>query len=168
MRKLVLSALLGLLVAAAAPAAAQQLGGPTNGTLGTPNSQGPVFIFRPSATGPFVVVPPGFPFSRETVPFRDEPHSLNNPHPMLPNAGLGYAVRQVWMPPQPVVMQVYVPVPEGIPARYQTMYAQVPGFYVTETTTGVILPERWVLDQVTGGIYQWRRAPEQFVPRSAR
>jgi hypothetical protein len=85
---------------------------------------------------------------------------------MLPNAGLGYAVRQVWMPPQPVVMQVYVPMPEGIPGKYQTMYAQIPGFYVTETTTGVLIPERWVLDQVTGGVYRWRRAPEQFVPSS--
>jgi hypothetical protein len=155
--------LLLLLVGTVGTAVAQQING-SSGTLGTTNPTGPVFIVRPSPTGPFIVVPPGFPFSRETIPFRDEPHSLNNPHPMLPNAGLGYAVRQVWMPPRPVVMQVYVPMPEGIPGKYQTMYAEVPGFYVTETTTGVVLPERWVLDQVTGGVYQWRRAPEQFVP----
>jgi hypothetical protein len=48
------------------------------------------------------------------------------------------------------------------------MYAEVPGFYATQTTTGVVLPERWVLDQVTGGVYQWRKAPEQFVPSSSR
>ena len=163
MRTSAVSTLLLLLVGTVGPAVAQQVGG-SNGTLGTPNTQGPVFIVRPSPTGRFVVVPPGFPFSRETIPFGDEPHALNNPHPMLPNAGLGYAVRQVWMPPQPVVMQVYVPMPEGIPGKYQTMYAQVPGFYVTETTGGMLIPERWVLDQVTGGVYQWRRAPEQFVP----
>jgi hypothetical protein len=87
---------------------------------------------------------------------------------MLPNAGLGYAVRQVWMPPQPVTMRVYVPTPEGVPSRYQTMFAQVPGFYIVETTTGYWLPERWVLDQVNDGLYQWRRAPMQFVPTGSR
>ena len=161
------STLLLLLVGTVGPAVAQQVGG-TTGSLGLPNPQGPVFVIRPNPTGAFVVVPPGFPFSRETVPFTDEPHALNNPHPMLPNAGLGYAVRQVWMPPRPVVMQVYVPMPEGIPGKYQTMYAEIPGFYITQTTTGVVVPERWVLDQVTGGVYQWRRAPEQFVPSSSR
>jgi hypothetical protein len=155
---------LGLVLAVGllTPAAAQTTG------LSTPNPQTPVFVFRPTPTGPFAVVPPGFPFSRESIPFTDEPHALNNPHPMLPNAGLGYAVRQVWMPPQPVAMQVYVPTPEGVPARYQTMFAQVPGFYVTETSTGVWLPERWVLDQVNVGIYEWRVAPMQFVPNGSR
>jgi hypothetical protein len=159
----VLVAGLLLLVGTAAPARAQQVNG-SNGTLGTTNPQGPVFIFRPSPTGPFAVVPPGFPFSRETIPFGDEPHALNNPHPMLPNAGLGHAVSRVWMPPRPVVMRVYVPMPGSMPGQYQTMYAEVPGFYATQTTTGILLPERWVLDQVTEGVYQWRRAPEQFVP----
>jgi hypothetical protein len=167
MRTAAVSTLLLLLVGTVGPAVAQQVGG-TTGSLGLPNPQGPVFVIRPNPTGAFVVVPPGFPFSRETVPFTDEPHALNNPHPMLPNAGLGYAVRQVWMPPRPVVMQVYVPMPEGIPGKYQTMYAEIPGFYITQTTTGVVVPERWVLDQVTGGVYQWRRAPEQFVPSSSR
>lgn len=156
-------ALLLLLAGTAAPALAQQLNG-SSGALGSTNPTGPVFIIRPSPTGPFIVVPPGFPFSRETIPFRDEPHALNNPHPMLPNAGLGYAVAQVWMPPQPVVLQVYVPMPGSMPGQYQTMYAEVPGFYATQTTTGMVLPERWVLDTVTAGVYQWRRAPEQFVP----
>jgi len=143
-----------LTVGALAPAQAQTTG------LATPNPQTPVFVVRPN--------PPGTMGSRETIPFSDEPHALNNPHPMLPNAGLGFAARQVWMPPQPVAMQVYVPTPEGIPARYQTMFAQVPGFYATETPTGVWLPERWVLDQVSVGLYQWRVAPMQFVPNGSR
>ena len=151
-----------LAVGALAPAQAQTTG------LATPNPQTPVFVVWPNPSGPFVVVPPGTIGSRESIPFTDEPHALNNPHPMLPNAGLGFAARQVWMPPQPVAMQVYVPTPEGIPARYQTMYAQVPGFYATETATGVWLPERWVLDQVSVGLYQWRIAPMQFVPNGSR
>jgi hypothetical protein len=136
-----------------------------NGQLSAPtNPKTPVFITRPNPTGPFQVVPPGTSGSRETNPFTDEPHSLNNAHPMQPNAGLGYAVRRVWIPPQPVAMQVYVPAPAGIPGRYHTMFARVPGFYVTETTTGVWLPERWVVDQVNVGVYRWRIAPMQFVP----
>jgi hypothetical protein len=164
MRILVLAMGLLLAVGAASPAAAQS----TAPGLSTPNPQSPVFVVRPNPTGPFRVVPPGTIGSRESIPFGDEPHALNNPHPMLPNAGLGYAVRQVWMPPQPVTMRVYVPTPEGVPSRYQTMYAEVPGFYVVETTTGYWLPERWVLDQVNDGIYQWRRAPMQFVPTGSR
>lgn len=160
----ILGVTLGLLLAVAtlSPAMAQTTG------LSTPNPQGPVFVVRPNPTGPFRVVPPGTPGSRESIPFGDEPHAFNNPHPMLPNAGLGFAVRQVWMPPQPVVMQVYVPSPEGVPDRYQTMFAQVPGFYAIETTTGTWIPERWVLDQVNVGIYQWRLAPMQFVPNGSQ
>ena len=160
----ILGVTLGLLLAVAtlSPAMAQTTG------LSTPNPQGPVFIVRPNPTGPFRVVPPGTPGSRESIPFGDDPHAFNNPHPMLPNAGLGFAVRQVWMPPQPVVMQVYVPSPEGVPDRYQTMFAQVPGFYAIETTTGTWIPERWVLDQVNVGIYQWRLAPMQFVPNGSQ
>jgi hypothetical protein len=161
--------MLGLLVGGVSQAAAQTIGqvGPSAalGQLGTVNPSNPVFIFRPNPTGPFVVVPSGFPFSRETVPFGDEPHRLNNAHPMLPNAGLGYAVSQVWVPAQPIAMQVYVPAPNGVPATYQTQFAQIPGFYVTETTTGYLYPERWVMDQLSVGVYQWRKAPAQFVPR---
>ena len=171
MRVLGLFIVLSFLVGTAGLAAAQSAGDVPNGNgqLGAPtNPKAPVFVIRPNPTGPFQVVPPGTRGSRESFPFTDEPHALNNPHPMLPNAGLGYAVRQVWMPPQPVAMQVYVPTPEGVPSRYQTMFAEVPGFYVTETTTGYWLPERWVLDQVNVGLYQWRRAPMQFVPTGSR
>ena len=162
MRILVVAVGLVLAAGALAPVAAQTAG------LGAPNPTGPVFVVRPNPTGPFQVVPPGTMFSRESIPFGDEPHSLNNPHPMLPNAGLGYAARFIWMRPQPVAMQVYVPTPEGVPARYQTMFAEVPGFFVAQTATGVWLPERWVLDQVNVGIYQWRVAPMQFVPNGSR
>jgi hypothetical protein len=109
-----------------------------------------------------VVTPPGFPFSRETVPFGDEPHVANN---ALYGPGLGLAVRQLWVPPQPVVMQVYVPVPGGVTPTYQAMQAQVPGFWFVETTTGFVYPERWVIDQLNVGVYQWRKVPAQFVPR---
>src|SRR5262245_40009605 len=128
MRILVVATALLLAVGAASPAAAQS----TTPGLSTPNPQSPARGVRPTPRGPSRITPRGTFGSRESIPFGDEPHALNNPHPMLPNAGLGYAVRQVWMPPQPVTMRVYVPTPEGVPSRYQTMYAEVPGFYVVE------------------------------------
>ena len=172
MKLLEIAAVLAILVGVASPAAAQltpPIGAvgpsPSLGIIGTPNPTGSVSIIRPNPTGPFVVVPDGFPFSRETIPFTDEPHRSNNPHPMMPAAGLGYALRQYWVPPRPVAMQVYVPAPTGIPATYQTQVAQVPGFFVMETTTGYVYPERWVIDQLNVGVYQWRKLPVQFVPR---
>jgi hypothetical protein len=167
-----LALVLGLLVGVVNLAAAQptpqtgQIGpSPSLGLQGIWNPSSSVYIIRPRPAGPFVVVPPGTPFSRETVPFSDEPYRDNNAHPMTPAAGLGYAVRQYWVPPRPVAMQVYVPAPTGVPATYQTQVAQVPGFFVTETTTGFVYPERWVIDQLNVGVYQWRKLPVQFVPR---
>jgi len=171
MRLLGIAAAIGLLIGVVDVASAQtpqpgQIGpSPSLGLMGVPNPTSSVFIIRPSPAGPFVVVPPGTPFSLETVPFADEPHAANSAHPMLPAAGLGYAVRQYWVPPAPVTMQVYVPAPAGVPATYQTQVAQVPGFFVTETTTGFVYPERWVIDQLNVGVYQWRKLPVQFVPR---
>src|SRR5438445_10480145 len=113
----ILGVAIGLLLAVVAlsPAAAQV----NTPGLSTPNPQSPAFVIRPNPNGPFVVVPPGTRGSRESIPFGDEPHALNNPHPMLPNADPAYAVRQVCIPPQPVTMQVYVPVPEGVPTSFQ-------------------------------------------------
>ena len=149
---LILGSALVLLLGAASPAAAQ---------LGIPNPNNPVFIIRPVPHGPYTVVPPGTPGSRETIPFSDEPHRFDNGHPMLPNAGLGYALRQVWIPPRPVVIEAYVPAV----AEYRTRYAEIPGFYVMETTTGYLYPERWTISRLNLGVYKWTKAPEQFVPR---
>jgi len=165
---LVLGLLAGVVNLAAAQPTPQtgQFGpSPSLGQQGITNPSSAVYVIRPNPAGPFVVVPPGTPFSRETNPFSDEPNRMNNAHPMMPAAGLGYAVRQYWVPPRPVAMQVYVPAPIGIPATYQTQVAQVPGFFVTETTTGYVYPERWVIDQLNVGVYQWRKLPVQFVPR---
>lgn len=172
MRTIEIAAALGFLVGVVTPAAAQltppigSIGpSPSLGVQGTPNPTTSVFIIRPTPTSPFVVVPDGTPFSRETFPNSDEPHRDSNPYPTMPFAGLGYALRQYWVPPRPVVMQVYVPTPGGVPPTYRAMQAQVPGFYVVETTTGFVYPERWVIDQLNVGVYQWRKMPAQFVPR---
>src|SRR5262245_13341456 len=171
MKALGIAAVVGLLVGVVDLASAQptpqtgQIGpSPSLGLQGVPNPSSSVYIIRPNPAGPFVVVPPGTPFSRETVPFSDEPYRDNNAHPIMPYAALGYAVRQHWVLPTPVGRQFYVPAPAGVPT-YQTQVAQVPGFCVTETTTGFVYPERWVIDQLNVGVYQWRKLPVQFVPR---
>ena len=145
-----------LLLGVASPAAAQ---------LGSVNPNQPVFIIRPVPRGPFVVVPQGTPGSRETIPFTDEPHRLNNPHPMLLNAGLGYALQYVQVPTQQVVLPVYVPGPGSFPGEFQSQVVEIPGYVIVETTTGYIYPARWRLQEVTVGVYQWVTLPPTFQPK---
>lgn len=130
-------------LAVAAPAAAQ---------VGVPN--------------PTVEFPPP-----NVQPFGTAPHPFNNPHPAMPNAGLGHArnygqvLGQFWVPPQPVAVQQYVPAAAGLPARYETQWVEVPGYWVTETTLGFIYPEHWTLVQANVGVYQWVRAASRFQPK---
>ncbi len=154
-----------LLLGVASPAAAQ------TGRLGTPNLdrdgtilKRPVFIL-PLPGGGFMFVPPGTPGSRETIPFNNEPHRFNNPHPMLPNAGLGYALQYVQVPAQQVVLQVYVPGPGSFPGEFQSQAVEIPGYMIVETTTGYFYRARWGLQQVTTGVYQWVTLPQQFQPK---
>jgi hypothetical protein len=133
--------------------------------VGIVNPNVPVTITVPPPPGS----PAGTPSTtRPSVPFTSEPNQLNNPHPMLPNAGVsgtgwyGVPFRQIYMPPQPVPIEVFVPQPEGVPDVWQTQYAELPGYYVTETTLGYIYPDRWTLVTPAKGIYQWQRVPSSF------
>lgn len=140
MRRLVVAL---ALLAVAAPAAAQ---------VGVPN---------PEVQFPAPTVPP----------FANQPHPFNNPHPSLPNAGLGHAgnygqvIGQIWVPPTPVAIQRYVPSPPGYPARYETQWVEIPGYWVVETTLGFVYPEHWTLVQRNLGVYQWVRVASRFQPR---
>ena len=78
---------------------------------------------------------------------------------------MGVALLAGWLGPGSVASAQSLPAPAGVPATYQTQVAQVPGFFVTETTTGFVYPERWVIDQLNVGVYQWRKLPVQFVHR---
>jgi hypothetical protein len=96
-------------------------------------------------------------------------------------APAGSFVRDIWIPPQPVVVDMMVALPSSsAPPRTteardsdtqpsaDTQYGVlrqsfvVPGYYVRETTVGFHYPERWVLDQS----YTWQLVPAQFWPRS--
>jgi len=95
-----------------------------------------------------------------------------------PSAGF---IRDIWIPAQPVVVDMMVALPSSSePPRTtdahesetqrnaDTQYGilrqnfVVPGYYVRETTVGFHYPERWVLDQS----YTWQLVPAQFWPRS--
>lgn len=109
----------------------------------------------------------------DVLPFGSAPHPFNNPHPMMPGAGpgtaatraLGSVVRYIDVAPQPVLLSVWVPVPDGVPPRYETQYTVIPGYRIAETTTGFVYPERWTVEQPNRGVYVWRRLPAEFRPK---
>jgi hypothetical protein len=93
------------------------------------------------------------------------------PHPMMPwsgvptTSGLGVPIRQIWMPPKSVPIEVFVPKSETEPERWDTQYTEVPGYYYTETTLGYIYPDRWALYSPERGRYEWQRVPSAFTPK---
>jgi len=97
-----------------------------------------------------------------------------------PSTPTGQLLRDVWVPPQPVVVDTIVPwpseatgeratppAPEGEPAQYgvwrQTVV--IPGYWLRETTAGTYYPERWTLEQTAPGMYRWRLLPSEVRPR---
>jgi hypothetical protein len=42
---------------------------------------------------------------------------------------------------------------------------EIPGYTITETTTGYLYPERWTLERVGPSEYRWRRLPAEFRPK---
>ncbi len=90
----------------------------------------------------------------------------NNPHPAMPWAtplnAYGQAIQYITVPPQQVVIQLRVPLPDGVPSQTDEQTVEIPGYYVTETTTGYWYPERWTLRQLNIGVYQWVLLPAGF------
>jgi hypothetical protein len=122
------------------------------------------------------------------------------PHPTLPWA-LGVAtphgqlIRYIYVPPQPVTLEYFVPgamptpppPPEQPPAGAEgdakpdeaaappptappapTILRQdvnLPGYYVRETTVGFHYPERWMIEAAGPNVYRWRQIPPQFLPK---
>lgn len=94
--------------------------------------------------------------------------NFDNPHPAMPWAATNYAgqygtpVRQYYVEPQVVALLLPIPGEAGLSEGWQTQYAVIPAYYVTETTTGMLhYPARWAIDQLGVGVYQWRRLPAE-------
>jgi len=95
-----------------------------------------------------------------------------NPHPAMPWAPnnpdrflsetYGTVIQYVQVAPVQVVVQVPVPLPDGMSPQTQEQMVEIPGYYVTETTTGYWYPERWTLQQLNVGVYQWVKLPAEF------
>ena len=138
-----------------------------------------------SPTKPFEVPTPNKP-----VP---DPHLYNNPFPTQPwsrwnpprpqpwfqpgverpwfQTGVerhdyGTVVQYITVPSQPLSLSLYAPVPEGVPPRTEQRVVEIPGYYVTETTTGYYFPGRWTLQQLNVGVYRWLWLPAEFRPKA--
>jgi hypothetical protein len=77
----------------------------------------------------------------------------------------GNVVRYIEVPPRQVAIPVYVPGPGSFSGGYEDQIVEIPGYVVTETTTGYLYPPRVDLQQVTPGAYQWVTLPQQFQPK---
>lgn len=94
---------------------------------------------------------------------------INNPHPAMPwapfsptRADYGTVVQYIPVPPQEVVVQIPVQLPDGVPPQTREGTVEIPGYYVAETSTGYWYPERWTLQQLNVGVYQWVKLPAEF------
>jgi hypothetical protein len=93
--------------------------------------------------------------------------TINNPHPALPWASsrrvdYGQAIGYIEVPAQYVVIVVPVRLPDGVPPRSERQVQTIPGYVITETTTGYWYPERWTIQQLNIGGYQWARLAPEF------
>ena len=92
-----------------------------------------------------------------------------NPHPSMPwvvngatRVDYGQVIRYFEVSAQQVMLALPVPLPDGVPPRTEYQAQTIPGYYVTETTTGFWYPERWTLWQLNVGVFQWARVPGEF------
>ena len=100
------------------------------------------------------------------------PYNPNFPYPntnpyrrAADSATYGQVTGYVEVPPQQVVILVYVPGPGSFSGEYEPQVIEIPGYVVTETSTGYIYPPRWGVQQVTPGVHQWVALPQQFQPK---
>lgn len=108
------------------------------------------------------LVPPGQPLP---PPFGSQPHPFNDSYPTQPwdrsyVGAFGLPVRDVEVPARTVVVPVQAA--SGTSAIRQEL--TVPGYLVTETTTGYIVHEHWGL-QPMGNVYYWTLIPTYFKPK---
>ena len=102
---------------------------------------------------------------------RARPHDFAHPteswygvfDPKRVNTGTVVGYHEV--PPQQVIIQVYVPGPGSFSGGFEPQLFEIPGYVVTETTTGYIHPARVGLREVTPGVFNWVTEPPGFQPK---
>jgi len=93
---------------------------------------------------------------------------INNPHPTMPWTGITYprrvnygkVLRYFWVPPRRVAVDVTT---SAVPTEGERRVVEIPGYYITETTTGLYYPARWTLIQRSVGRYWWQPLPPMFI-----
>jgi hypothetical protein len=147
--------------------------GQNNGlNAGTANGLGKVNPFtqqfKRDSTGQPILDPiTGLPIP--TQPFTGEPSHLNNAYPTQPwnqlgvgRVDYGQLVQYLVVPPENAAITLNVPVPDSVPPQTRVETVEIPGYYVAETTTGYWYPDRWGLQQLNVGVYQWVKLPAEF------
>jgi len=74
----------------------------------------------------------------------------------------GTVIGYIQVPPQQVAVPMYVPGPGSFSGEYEQQTVEIPGYTVTETTTGYLYPQRLSIEQVAPGMYHWRVLPPFF------
>jgi len=83
-----------------------------------------------------------------------------------PNRGIyGSVVRYIEVPPQQIIVNVYVPGPGSFSGSFEPQLFEIPGYTVAETTTGYIYPARVGLREITRGVFNWVTEPPGFQPK---
>jgi hypothetical protein len=169
----------GLAILAAAPAAAQP-GNPSNpgdfirnphpAMPWAPNNPdrflsetyGTVVQYIAVPPQPVVIQVPAPPAEGVPSETRD---GAGAPAPTRDQAGVPTQTREQPGVPAPTREQTGAPAETraeaGVPAQTRGQVVEIPGYYITETTTGYWYPERWTLEQVNG-VYQWVKLPAEF------
>ncbi len=117
-----------------------------------PNPAAPTGILRPPSPLGIATFPHDF--GHPTEPWVGVPN---------PNRGIyGSVIRYIEVPPQQVVVNVHVPGPGSFSGGFEPQLFEIPGYVVTETTTGYIYPARVALQEFTPGVFQWVTEPSIF------
>jgi hypothetical protein len=151
MRAWLAALLIGLYPGAAA---AQALTSPSG--AGAPPPRG---IFVPPSTSALLGRPNDFPHPSQTWNFLS-PYVYPRPESIR---ALGQAIRHFEVPARQVAIPVPATIAQDGPLAWTEQLVTIPGYYVTETTTGYIYPERWTVEQLNVGVYGWRLLPAEFL-----
>jgi hypothetical protein len=144
--------LLPALAAAQAPAASA---GPTG------SGQHAVLAPRPNFPSPQNPFPSTSQVQQDPsdFPFPSMPWWWGVQAPEVYGGVVGYRV----VPAHLVTVEVPAPSAETAPFELQPQLVEIPGYVVAETANGFWYPERWTVEQLNVGVYQWRLLPGEYV-----
>jgi len=97
------------------------------------------------------------------------PHDFSHPVeswygvPDPKRVNYGRAIQQIEVPPRQLILNVYMPGPGSFSGGFEPRLFEIPGYVVTETSTGYIYPARVGLREVTPGVFNWVTEQSVFI-----